>query len=109
MNEFDPMVLEMNSVNGPLIYTECEHGGKIPVKQGTGEILLFVNAIIAGIVTICAGNTVFGGKEATFKVPEDTISVIRLEVGPHLITEKDGAYIEVYSPAVGTVAAIELK
>lgn len=109
MTEVNPMVLGLNALEKMPTYVDCENGGKIPVQHGSGEILLIVDAVPAGTLTVSAGNTVFGGKEASFEISEGTRSVIRLEVGPHLKVGKEGNYIEISSPYNSAVAAIELK
>ena len=109
MTEVNSMVLGLNTLEKMPAYVDCENGGKIPVQHGSGEILLIVDAVPSGTLTVSAGNTVFGGKEASFEIPEGTRSVIRLEVGPHLKAGKEGNYIEIYSPYNSSVAVIELK
>ncbi len=108
MTELIPKEIKLNTMELMPETDYCDTGGRIPIQHGTGEILLWVESQNNGRLTVSAGNTVFGGKEKSFSLSPGVVNLIRLEVGPHLITGKKGDYIEVFSPGECAVGAIEM-
>ena len=109
MNTEKTYVIPLNSLQSVREGAYCDEAAKFPVYNGSGELLILVETVAGGDLIVYEGNTVFGGKRKMFELSDSSRVILRLEVGPHLITDAEGSHVVIQAPFNATVVVMDVK